>query len=483
MADQNLKPFFDKVDDLAQSFIDDRLTPAVKIPSVSSAPKPEDRQKVFDMTDFLQRQLEGLGAAVTTHDLGDQPKTNESDPTLHLPDVITAQYPKNRDPNKKAILIYGHYDVQPGGDGWTHEPFDVKEENGKLYGRGTTDDKGPVLAWLNALQAHKEADVDVPVNILFCLEGMEESGSIGFSDFVSKNKDLFANVDAACISDNYWLTTRKPCLTYGLRGINYFTMTITNNGPALHSGMFGGVVHEPLTDLSILLSKLVDSKGKVLIRDIDANVAPLTDQEEADLKGIDFTMDDFKKSIKCDAAIYNDKVDTLKHRWRFPSLSIHGIIGGDSTPNQTTSIAPTVSAKFSIRTVPNMTGDEVNSKVTLYLQQEFAKLKSRNNLSIQAMDEPPAFWLAKPDDANFTAARKATEKVYNKTPDNTREGGSIGVTLDFQQVLGEKSLMLLPVGTSDDGAHGPDENIPRENYINGTKLLGTYWHYIAESSF
>lgn len=143
---------------------------------------------------------------------------------LKLPEVIFANYPATPEPKKRAVLIYGHYDVQPEGDGWTHPAWELTEVNGKLYGRGSTDDKGPVLAWLSALEAYQKAEVDVPVNLRFCFGGMEESGSVRFSEFAQEHKDIFTKFDAACISDNYWLTIRKPCLTYGLRDINYFTI-------------------------------------------------------------------------------------------------------------------------------------------------------------------------------------------------------------------------------------------------------------------
>lgn len=153
----------------------------------------------------------------------------------------------------KTILVYGHYDVQPANkeDGWESDPFTVTEHpDGKLVARGITDDKGPVVAWFNAIQAYQAANVDIPVNIKFCLEGMEESGSEGLEDFIRANKDqVFQNIDAVCISDNYWLGTTKPVLTYGLRGVMYYSITLSGPSQDLHSGLFGGTIMEPMTDL------------------------------------------------------------------------------------------------------------------------------------------------------------------------------------------------------------------------------------------
>ncbi|PYD83801.1 peptidase M20, partial [Pseudomonas syringae pv. pisi] len=131
---------------------------------------------------------------------------------------------------KKTVLVYGHYDVQPAGleDGWSSEPFELKhdEQADILYGRGSTDDKGPVMGWLNVVEAHNALGWELPVNLVVCFEGMEESGSLGLDELVAKEaKQYFKGVDAVCISDNYWLGTLKPVLTYGLRGCNYYQVT------------------------------------------------------------------------------------------------------------------------------------------------------------------------------------------------------------------------------------------------------------------
>ncbi|KAB8231832.1 uncharacterized protein BDW43DRAFT_312750 [Aspergillus alliaceus] len=483
MSSDTLDQVFNKIDDLSEVF-KKRLSNAIAIQSVSSDQTTKGREKVYQMTDFLELQLQNLGAKVQRYSLGDEPDTK---PVLKLPDVIIGKYPPTPAANKKTILIYGHYDVQPEGPGWDQSAWELTEKNGKLYGRGSTDDKGPVLAWLNALEAYKEAGVDIPVNLMFCFEGMEETGSIGFSDFAQKNKALFENIDAVCISDNYWLTTRKPCLTYGLRGINYFTITIAQKPlqglqppVPLHSGIYGGTVHEPMTELIIMLSKLADVDGNILIPGINEMVDTVTKEEEERYKKIDFKMDEFKQTIRSEAAIYTEARDTLMHRMRYPSLTIHGINGADPSENQTTAIYPKVTGKFSIRTVPSMDIKKVGDLVVQYLEQEFEKLGTKNTCEVKAFGESAPWWLGNTNDANFTAGTAATRRVYNTEPDLTREGGSIGVTLDLKNALKPNtSIMLLPVGQSDDGAHGPNEKLSRKNYIDGSKLLGAYWYYIA----
>lgn len=430
------------------------------------------------MSEFLVSELTALGAHVESRPLGTQP----GKPHLQLPPAVIARYGSS--PSKRTILVYGHYDVQPAlkDDGWATEPFDLTvDDQGRMYGRGSTDDKGPVLGWLNALQAHQAAGVELPVNLLMCFEGMEEYGSDGLDEFIEKEAKkggFFADADAVCISDNYWLGTDKPCLTYGLRGCNYYSITISGPGQDLHSGVFGGNSQEPMTDLVRVLSGLVDTNGKILIPGISEMVAPLTDDEKALYSDISFTMANLYESLGSQSSIHPDKENTLMARWRYPSLSIHGVEGAFSAPGAKTVIPAKVIGKFSIRTVPNMESDKVDALVFAHIKSLFDKLRSKNTLDI-TLQHAGNWWVASPKHWNFSAAGRAVEHVFGVKPDLTREGGSIPVTLTFEKATG-KNVLLLPMGSSTDAAHSINEKLDRKNYIEGTKLLGAYLHYAAE---
>lgn len=372
------------------------------------------------MSQFLVSELEALGAHVELRHLGKEPGREH----LELPPVVLARY--GNDKNKRTILVYGHYDVQPASkeDGWATEPFTLTvDEKGRMYGRGSTDDKGPVLGWLNAIEAHKNAGIDFPVNLLCCFEGMEEYGSLGLEELVkSEAKQFFKDADAICISDNYWLGTEKPCLTYGLRGCNYYSLTVSGPGQDLHSGVFGGTAHEPMTDMVALLSKLVDPQGNILVPGIKDLVAPVSEEEGGLYDTISYTMDDFHESLGSSTSIFSDKKQTLMRRWRFPSLSIHGIEGAYSAPGAKTVIPAKVVGKFSIRTVPDMKSEDVTRLVTEFVNAEIAKLNSKNTVEVSLMHDGN-WWVASPKHWNFTAATKAVEQVFGVTPDMTREGG------------------------------------------------------------
>lgn len=416
MAPQ-LDGYFKEVDAQRAHFTE-RLRKAVAIPSVSA--EDERRPDVVRMGEFLAAELTGLGAHVELRQLGPQPGKEH----LQLPPVVAARY--GNDPAKRSILVYGHYDVQPASkeDGWATQPFELSvDDEGRMFGRGSTDDKGPVLGWINAIEAHQKAGVEFPVNLLMCFEGMEEYGSEGLEDFIrAEAGKFFKDADAVCISDNYWLGTEKPCLTYGLRGCNYYSVEVSGPGQDLHSGVFGGSAQEPMTDLVRVLGALVDTNGQIQIPGIAELVAPVTPEEQALYKDISFSMDDLYAGIGSRTGIYEDKERTLMARWRMPSLSIHGIEGAFSAPGGKTVIPAKVTGKFSIRTVPNMESADVTRLVEAYVNDVFAKLGSKNTLKCY-LQHDGRWWVASPKHWNFAAASRAVERVWGVAPDLTREGG------------------------------------------------------------
>ncbi|CCH45886.1 cytosolic nonspecific dipeptidase [Wickerhamomyces ciferrii] len=466
----------EKIDELKPKFIE-RLRSAVEIPSVSG--DESLRPQVVKTAEFLQKELIALGAQdIELRELGTQPPP-VANKDLQLPPIVLSRFGK--DPSKKTVLVYGHYDVQPAAleDGWNSDPFKLVEKNGVLYGRGSSDDKGPVIGWLNAIQAHKELGLELPVNLITVFEGMEESGSLGLDELIKKEANgYFKGVDAVTISDNYWLGTEKPVLTYGLRGVNYYEIEVSGPNADLHSGLFGGIVSEPLNDLVKLLANLVDGQGKILIKGIDEQVAPLTEKEDKIYDDIEFDVKVLNDATGSETALYNDKKSILQHRWRYPSLSIHGIEGAFAEAGAKTVIPAKVKGKFSIRTVPNIESNKLTELVIKHVEEHFATLKSPNQLKVGLIHDGD-YWLSDPFNENFTAARKATKAVWGIEPDLTREGGSIPITLTFEKEL-KTSVLLLPIGRGDDGAHSTNEKLDLSNYIEGVKTQSAYLHYYAQ---
>jgi nonspecific dipeptidase len=253
----DLGSLFEYVDGRQSEYIS-RLAAAVAIPSVSA--EPEHRGDCLRMIKHYQEWMDKLGIQNETRDLGQQILRDGS--SIQLPPAILGKL--GSDPSKKTVGIYGHLDVQPAKkeDGWNTDPWVLTEVDGKLYARGSTDDKGPALSWLWVIEAHQALGKELPVNLIFCLEAMEESGSEGLEALLqAEGSGYFAKVDVWCISDNNWLGTKKPCVQYGLRGICYFCAEVSGLQADLHSGKFGGAVHEPMTDLVALLGQLVTTQG------------------------------------------------------------------------------------------------------------------------------------------------------------------------------------------------------------------------------
>jgi len=455
------------------------LAKSVAIKSVSAW--PETRPEITKMMHWMGDELKALGAAIEYVDLGDQTMPDGS--VLPLPPVLMGEL--GQDATKKTLLVYGHLDVQPANqkeDGWDTDPWVLTEVDGKLYGRGSTDDKGPVLGWIHALQCYQECGIEMPVNFKFCFEGMEESGSEGLDKMLMErqNTKFMQEVDFCCISDNYWLGTNKPCLTYGLRGVCYFFIEVTCATKDLHSGVFGGTVNEGMVDLIWMMNQLVDEDGKILVEGLMDSVAPLTPEEEAKYVNIDFDPEEYRQNIGAPGSLMHgaDKAKTLMARWRYPSLSLHGIQGAFADAGAKTVIPRKVVGKFSIRIVPNQTPELVEKVVVDYCNKVWAKRNSPNKM-VASLFHGGRCWLSDPDHPNYVAGTRATQMVYGVEPDLTREGGSIPVTLTLQEATG-KNVILLPMGAADDGAHSQNEKIDIRNYIEGTKLLGAYAYELSK---
>ena len=454
----------------------DRLREAVAIPSVS-AELPHSLPSINRMIDWTADHIQRLGGTVT---LAPNPVATTE---RALPPILMAEFAV--DPNKKTLCVYGHLDVQPAAkeDGWDTDPFVLTEKDDKLFGRGSTDDKGPALSWLWVIEAHRELGIELPVNIKLLYEGLEEFGSEGIFETIAseaKPGKFLDDVDFFCISDNYWLGKNKPCLTYGLRGLAYFKVSVKCCEQDLHSGVLGGTVHEAMTDLVQLMASLIDSSGKILVKGVMDDVKPVTPDEEALYETLEFNLDEYKQEnrISSGKLLHDDKKSLLMARWRYPTLSLHGIEGAFAGAGAKTVIPSKVSGKFSLRLVPDQDPDRIAKVIKEHLEVEFAKLDSPNQLEVTMIHGAKA-WLSSPKHPNYEAAAAATEKVYGVAPDYTREGGSIPITSAMEDATG-MNVLLLPIGACDDMAHSQNEKYNVLNLMNGIKVLALYIHELGK---
>ena len=400
-----------------------------------------------------------------------------------LPPILMAEF--TSDPKKKTLCVYGHLDVQPAAkeDGWDTDPFVLTEKDGKLFGRGSTDDKGPALSWLWIIEAHKELGIELPVNVKLLYEGMEEFGSEGFFETIvaeAKPGKFLDDVDFFCISDNYWIGKKKPCLTYGLRGLAYFKVSVKCCEQDLHSGVLGGTIHEAMTDLVHLMASLIDSKGNILVKGVMDDVKPVTSEEEALYDTLEFSVDEYmtENRISSGKLMQDDKKSLLMARWRYPTLSLHGIEGAFAGGGAKTVIPSKVIGKFSMRLVPDQDPSRIEKVVKAHLESVFSTLGSPNKMDVELIHGAKA-WLSSPKHPNYEAAARAAEKVYGVPPDFTREGGSIPITPALEDATGV-NVLLLPIGACDDMAHSQNEKYNVSNLMNGIKVLCQYIHELGK---
>lgn len=322
----------------------------------------------------------------------------------------------------KKILFYGHYDVVAVDDtngSWNTDPFDLQGVNGYLYGRGVTDNKGPVLAALYAV-ADLVAGQQLSSDIVFLVEGEEECGSKGFQEAVKKHKDLIGDIDWILLANSYWLDDDFPCLTYGLRGVVHATIQVESERPDMHSGVDGShLIHEALKDLVALLATLTDSKGRVNIPGFYDPILQITDAENELYDTISETL--LRRNP--DLGNAQSLTESFKARWREPSLTIHRI--DTSGPANSTIISRIATAALSIRLVPDQNTKSIRIALKAFLNQAFENLNTSNKLDIKINNEAEP-WLGDPENKIFQILEEAIMEVWG--PISHARRGSVPAT-------------------------------------------------------
>ena len=382
------------------------LTQFVSFRTVSSLPKY--RADCRRGASFLRSVFQNFGAVTEM--------INTSEP--YNP-IVFAKFRGNPSTaaSRKKILFYGHYDVitaENEHQKWKHDPFSLTGEGGYLYGRGVSDNKGPIMAAIYA--AHELANEQrLDSDVIFLIEGEEESGSRGFEKAVQSRKDLIGDVDYILLANSYWLDDHVPCLTYGLRGVIHATVQIESKHPDLHSGVDGSeLLDEPLKDLVMLLSKLTGRHGKVQIPGFYDPILPLADDEKALYTAITQTL----VRNNPDLGDPEELAQSLMRRWREASLTIHRF--QTSGPENSTIIPRLAKAALSIRLVPNQEASEVARTLQTFLQSEFADLDSKNSLTV-TIDHQAEPWLGDYTNELFQTLESAIMDVWGPSLNQRRE--------------------------------------------------------------
>ncbi|KAH8818878.1 hypothetical protein DL96DRAFT_1622249 [Flagelloscypha sp. PMI_526] len=428
------------------------LSKFISFPSVSSDPRHRDHCQ--DAAFWLKKCLTQLGAKSSL-------LSTEGGRNPLVLGTFTGTQPTNSPSAKTRILFYGHYDVVSAHvKQWESGPYTLSGRNGYLYGRGVTDNKGPIMAIASAASSLLR-ERKLGVDVVFLIEGEEESGSGGFEEAVKRCKEEIGAVDAILVSNSTWLAEDTPCITYGLRGVVRCSVTVKSGLPDLHSGVDGGAVREPMLDMVKLLGSLTDTKGKAKIPGFYDLVRPQTENETELFKKI---------------ATYAQKPpEDFVARWREPSLSMHAVhVPGSGS---STVIPGSVSAQLSLRIVPDQDLQTIVTALETFLQEEWKQLASGNELNIN-IDHTADWWLGNLDDKWFKALEKAVSDEWGVEPLRIREGGSIP-SIPFLEKEFACHALHLPMGQSSDRAHLPNERISLVNLQRGKSVVERFLLNVA----
>lgn len=369
-------------------------------------------------------------------------------------------------PGKPTALIYGHYDVQPVDplDLWETDPFEATLRGENLYARGASDMKGQVMACLNAVEAIARTGT-LPVNIKFLIEGEEEIGSPSLAEWIEKNKALL-KADFCLNPDAGMLGKEHPTITYGLRGLASFELTVSGPNHDLHSGVFGGTVHNPAKALAELLAGMHDENNHITLPGFYDSVRPLGDEERAHLAKLPVS-DAFVLAQTGAPQVWGEAGYTSVERaGGRPTLEINGMLSGFTGQGQKTIIPAWAMAKITCRLVPDQRPEEIYEQMKRYLEERAPKtihwdlkMYGGSEASISDIHRP---WV--------TALANAMEAVWGTPPLFKREGGSVPVVGMMQSSLGMESV-LTGFGLPDDNLHAPNEKMHIPTWHRGIETL------------
>jgi acetylornithine deacetylase/succinyl-diaminopimelate desuccinylase-like protein len=438
----------------------EELISFVRIPSVSTEPsaKPEMQRAA----EWVAEQLRGLGMQKV-----------QIMPTAGHPVVYGEWLGAGAD--KPTVLIYGHYDVQPAEplELWESPAFEPTVRGENLYGRGASDMKAQVVITLKAVEALTRAG-GMPINVKFIVEGEEEIGSPSLEKFLSENKALLA-CDFALNPDTGMIGAQVPTITYGLRGLGYFEVRVFGPSHDLHSGLFGGAVHNPAQVLCELIAGMHDEQGRVTLPGFYDKVRPLDDEERAELARLPLDEQFYLEQTGA-PALYGEAGYTAVERVAArPTLEVNGLLSGYTGEGSKTVLPSKAMAKISMRLVPDQNPDEVQQQLRRYLEERAPKTV-RWELIKHAGGKPSITDRHHP---GVIALRRALEQTWGIPPVFKREGGSVPVTAQMSEILGIESV-LTGFGLPDDNLHAPNEKMHLPTFYRGIEALTRYFYILGQ---
>ncbi len=378
-------------------------------------------------------------------------------------------------PGAPTILIYGHHDVQPADplDLWTTPPFAADVRDGKIFGRGSVDDKGQVLMHLAAIEAHLRVNGTLPVNVKVIVEGEEEIGSPNFEAFLARERERLA-CDVVVVSDTAVFAEDVPSLTVSLRGLVHWEVTVHGPASDLHSGYYGGVVRNPLEALAQMLATLKDRAGRVAVAGFYDGVRALTRAEHAEFARLPYDEAREAAALGVPELAGEFGFAPLERMWRRPTLEINGMYGGYQGPGGKTIVPSFARAKISARLVPAQDPAHVKQALTVHLQRV---APHGVRVEIEAHGDVRAVETSR-DHPAVAAAARAMERGFGKAPVFIGTGGTIGPVSSFDRILGLPQV-LIGVGLPDDAIHAPNEKFDLGQFFGGIETMTYLYDELA----
>lgn len=435
------------------------LLELLRIPSISA--RSEHKQDMIHCAESVKQHFLDAGAdTVTVY------------PTEGHPVVYGEKFV---DASKPTVLVYGHYDVQPADplELWHSGPFEPVIKDGKIFARGSADDKGQFFMHIKALETLVKTNT-LSTNIKFIIEGEEEIGSPNLAKFVKANKELL-QADVILISDTSMLSMDTPSIDVGVRGLSYIEVEVTAANRDLHSGVYGGAVSNPITVLAKMIASCHDENNHITIPGFYDDVVNATAEERAKMAKAPFDENEYKKDLGV-AELVGEKGYTTNERTGIrPTIEVNGIWGGYTGEGAKTVLPGKAFAKISARLVPNQSSTKITEKLINYFTSIAPK-----GVVVKAAEHHGGEPYMTPIDSNeYHAAAKAVAATFGKEPIPVRGGGSIPICALFEKELGIK-IVFMGFGLDSDNLHSPNEKYDLFNFYKGIETIPYFHQFYAE---
>jgi len=423
----------------------------LRIPSISA--KAEHGGDMRRAAEWLMDRLREAGLEPSLH------------PTPGHP-VVLGEW-RGADPHAPTILIYGHYDVQPPEplDEWESPPFEPTERDGKVFARGSADDKGQLYMHVKALEAHLQTNGKLPFNVIVLAEGEEEVGSENLVPFVEQNAERLA-CDTVIISDSNMYDEGMPSVLFSLRGLAYFEIHVKGARSDLHSGQFGGPVVNPANALARIVASFHDETGKIAIDGFYDDVADWDEETRDQIRSLPFDDEAYKAELKVPALGGEQGWTTLEKLWIRPTCEVNGLLSGYTGEGAKTVLPGKAMAKVSFRLVPTQSPERIKPLLEAHVEKVAPPGVAVSVVELHG-GRP---WKAKVDPKLLAAASKALEEAFGAPAVLQGEGGSIPIVVDFEEKL-KASALLVGFALPGCNLHAPNEWFEIAAFEKGIRAL------------